>query len=410
MPSYNYVARDGDGNLTTGTVPARDLIEVRATLRNKDLFVTKITEDAAGGKVRDIGESVPFWRRRVNLNDMVVMSRQLATLVRAGLSIVECLYGVSVQAENPYLALVLQDIRVEVLGGASLAQAMRKHPKVFNETYVSLVQAGEAGGMLEQVLEIAAEQLDKEAEIRAKIKSAMTYPIIVVVAAVAVVIFMLCFIVPVFATVYEQFHAVLPPVTLLLVTSSDVILHKWWMVAIALTVFVLLFRAYASTARGQWQLDALKLKLPLLMGKLLRKVAIARFAQTLAGLSKAGVPILQALAVGANTSGNLIIIDAIRKVALAVQEGAPMSAPMAASGQFPHMVTQMVAAGEQSGNMDEMLEEITRFYNRDIYYTVEKLTKMMEPAMTVVVGAIVLFVLLALYMPIFNLTQVLRAK
>ena len=410
MPSFTYTARDGEGQLTTGTIPARDVVEVRSTLRNKDLFVTKIVEDASGDRTKQIGNGLPFWRRRVNLNDMVVMSRQLATLVRAGLSIVECLYGVAVQAENPFLREVLQDIRVDVLGGAGLAQAMRKYPKVFDDTYVSLVQAGEAGGMLEQVLEIAAEQLDKEAEIRAKIKSAMTYPIIVVVAAVAVVIFMLCFIVPVFATVYTQFHAELPAVTQLLVTMSDVILHKWWIVALSLIAFVLLFRAYTNTPRGKWQLDTVKLKLPLLMGKLLRKVAIARFAQTLAGLSKAGVPILQSLAVAANTSGNLIIIEAIRQVAMSVQEGASMSVPMANSGQFPHMVVQMVAAGEQSGNMDEMLDEITRFYNRDIHYTVEKLTKMMEPAMTVVVGAIVLFVLLALYMPIFNLTNVLRSK
>ncbi|MDE2127465.1 MAG: type II secretion system F family protein [Armatimonadetes bacterium] len=404
MPNYQYTARDLAGKMTSGSLPAGDVAEVRTLLRNKNLYLTTVREQAGPIEQRPAGL---FQRRKVKLKDMVVMSRMLATLVRAGLPIVECLSAVSSQTENIALANALKQVRVDVLSGMTLADSLKKHPKIFNETYCSLVVAGETGGVLDQTLEVAATQFDKEADLRDKVKAAFVYPIIVFIASILVVMFMLVFIVPVFAKVYKDFGAKLPPITQMLIDLSAIVMGYWWIVIPAMIGVALLLKAWVKTKKGRWVWDTVKLKVPVL-GKLNRKIAIARFTETLAGAIKAGVPILRALATAAQTSGNVIIMDAVTSVSTAVKEGATLSGPLESSGQFPPIVTKMVAAGEQSGNLDEMLEEVTHFFHRDIEYTVGQLTRIMEPAMTVVVGGIVLFVLLALYMPVFNLTQVVR--
>jgi type IV pilus assembly protein PilC len=405
MATFQYTARDRTGQPTGGAIAARDVFEARQTLRNRDLFLTDIRQQeakpAAAAQARAPG------RRAIRLKDMVVMSRQLATLVRSGISIFEALHAVECQTQNRSLAFLLQDVRYNVLTGCSLSEAMRRHPKALNEMYVSLVAAGEAGGLLEQTLEIAADQFDREVELREKIKSATVYPILVLTALAGLVLFMLIFIIPVFEGVYAQFKVKLPATTLALVAASDVISHLWWMVLIGVVAGVVLLRRAIGTSRGRMAYDRIKLKLPLI-GGLNRKVAIARFTQTFAGACRAGVPILQALAISGETSGNMVVMEAIRKVADCVKDGSTLALPFEHTGQFPPMVVKMVAAGEESGNLDSMLEEIARFYNRDIEYAVANLTRVMEPAMTLLVGAVVLFVLVALYMPIFSLTQVLK--
>ncbi|MGI8922514.1 MAG: type II secretion system F family protein [Fimbriimonadales bacterium] len=408
MPTFQYSARDREGNLQSGLLAAEDAVELREVLRNKDLFLTK--SELRRGKLTDATQVTGgglFGMRKVKLGDMVVMSRQLATLVRSGLTIIEALSAVAAQTENSTLVEALNMVRLDVLTGSSLGGSMRKHPKVFNEIYVSLVEAGEAAGTLDQTLELAATQFDQEAELREQIRSAMTYPIVVVVAAVGVVAFMLVFVVPAFAKVYQQFRAELPAITRMLIALSDLILHRVWIVFLTVIVLSLVIKKYISTEGGQRKYDELKLKLPLL-GKLIRKISIARFAQTWAGATKGGMPILQALQISANTSGNVVIRDSVAQVATFVKEGATLADPLAATGQFPPMVTRMIAAGESSGDLDLMLEELARFYRRDIDYQVKKLTRLMEPIMTVLVGAIVLFVLLALYMPIFTLPTIVR--
>ncbi|HZO87294.1 MAG TPA: type II secretion system F family protein [Chthonomonadaceae bacterium] len=406
MPTFQYTARDRAGQQSDGVIAARDLSEAREILRKKELFLTQIREQAARGQSGAQGGLLRR-KRGVKLRDMVIMSRQLATLVRAGISIVECLQAVSAQTQNPALVETINDVRLEVLTGSTLTDAMRKHPKVFSETYISLAQAGEVGGVLEQTLELAADQFDKEAQLRAKVKSAFVYPAIVMGTAVFVVIFMLIFVVPVFANVYRQFNAKLPAVTMMLVSLSYIILHYWWMVLLGLAGLIYALRRYIQTPTGRTQYDRLKLKIPLL-GDLNRKIAVSRFTQTFSGAVRSGVPILRGLAIAGQTCGNVIIMEAVKKVAGFVKEGATLSLPLEQTGEFPAMVTRMIAAGEHSGNLDTMLEEITRFYNRDIEYTVENLTKLMEPAMTVIVGGLVLFILLALYMPIFNLGNVIK--
>ena len=352
--------------------------------------------------------SKPFKRKKkVKISDLVIMSRQFSTLFKAGISVVECLNAVARQSENATLSAALYDVRQSVLEGNTIADSLRRHPKIFNDKYIALVRAGEAGGVLEQTLDVAADQFDREAELQEKIKSAMVYPAIVLLSAVGVVMFMLVFIVPVFANVYKQFKASLPAPTLLLITFSHILTTYWWMVGIVTAAMVYGVKKFIATKRGKRIYHRIMLKLPML-GKLNRKVAIARFSETLAGSVKSGIPILQALSVSSQTCANVIISEVVDNAALKVKDGSPMSPPLEASGEFPSMVTYMIAAGEQSGNLDQMLEEISRFYARDIEFSVNRLTRAMEPLMTIVIGVVVLVILLALYMPVFSLTQVIR--
>lgn len=407
MPTFSYTARDREGNISTGSAAARDLEELRSSLRARDLFLTKVQQVADQSLAQAPSVQRVAGRRRVGLGDMVVMSRQLATLVRAGIPIVDAVHNTAAQTESEPLARALQEVRLDVLSGLTLSEAMAKHPRIFSELYVTLVRAGEAGGVLEDTLETAAIQFDREAELREKVKAAAVYPAIVVIVAVLVVIFMLTFIVPVFAQVYQQFRAELPPITRMLVEMSKFLQRFWWVGLLVIAAVTYALRRYAISPAGRLRYDQFKLKMPL-FGKLNRKIAIARFTRTLSAVMKAGVPILQALSISASTSGNQVIMLAVERVTQFVKEGASLAVTLAQTGEFPPMVSRMVAAGEQSGNLDEMLEQVTRFYDRDIEYTVSRLTRLLEPLMTVIVGGIVLFVLLALYMPIFNLSRVLR--
>lgn len=403
MASFAYVARDRDGNQKQGVVEANTTDEAQALVRGRELFVISIAARASGAE-----PAKPFKRKKkVKIADLVIMSRQFSTLFKAGISVVECLNAVARQSENATLSAALYDVRQSVLEGNTIADSLRRHPKIFNDKYIALVRAGEAGGVLEQTLDVAADQFDREAELQEKIKSAMVYPAIVLLSAVGVVMFMLVFIVPVFANVYKQFKASLPAPTLLLITFSHILTTYWWMVGIVTGAMIYGVKKFIATKRGKRIYHRIMLKLPML-GKLNRKVAIARFAETLAGSVKSGIPILQALSVSSQTCANVIISEVVDNAALKVKDGSPMSPPLEASGEFPSMVTYMIAAGEQSGNLDQMLEEISRFYARDIEFSVNRLTRAMEPLMTIVIGVVVLVILLALYMPVFSLTQVIR--
>ena len=402
MSSFAYTARDRDGNARSGVVDARDVEDAREVIRSRELFVISLKRKSEGD-----GITIGTRKKKVKLGDLVVMSRQFATLFRAGISVIECLNAVARQSENPTLTAALMDVRQGVLEGLSVSEAMRRHPKVFNEKFVALVKAGETGGVLEQTLEVAADQFDREAELQEKIRSAMVYPAIVVLSAVGVVIFMLLFIVPVFQDVYKGFGAQLPGPTLLLISISDILMHRWLLVMIITGAIIYAFKRFIATKKGKKLYHRFLLKVPIL-GPLNRKVAISRFTETLAGGVRAGIPILQALSVAAQTCGNVVINDVVEKAAILVQEGAPLAKPLEQSKEFPPLVTYMISAGEQSGNLDTMLAEITRFYSRDIEYAVTRLTRAMEPLMTIVIGVVVLGILLALYLPVFAMTQVLH--
>lgn len=405
MPTFIYTARDRNGNPIQSEIISADVGSLREQLRERDLYLTSVSMKNAGDET---GAQTRMRKGRVRIDDMVVMSRQLASLVRAGLPINESLNTCAMQSESQYLREVLQQVRRDILGGNNFADAVARHPRIFPELYVALIRAGEAGGVLEETLETAAEQFDREAALRMKIKEAATYPILVVFVTIFVVAFMVLFIVPKFADAYKQMPkgGDLPAVTLALVQVSEFVVKPLVdvVVAVLIAVFVLLGRQYVTTYNGRRRWDNFKMKV-WLFGKLNRKIAIARLTRTLCAMVRAGVPLIQALAISARVSNNAIIIDAMSRVAESVQQGARLWAPMEQSGEFPPMVTRMIAAGEESGNLDEMLIELTRFYERDIEYTVAKLTRLMEPLMTIMVGVVVLFIVLALYMPIFNIAR-----
>ncbi len=402
MPTYTYNARDLQGNPVSGALAGLDSDDIREQLRQRDLFLTRCDEVATRKK-----STIFTFRSRPHLSDMVVMSRQLATLVHAGMPLVESLFSVANQTENAVLREALNRIRAEVLAGSSLSEAMSSEPSIFSTLYVSLVRAGETGGILDETLDAAAIQFDQEAELREKVRSAFVYPILVLITTFGVVTYLLTFVVPVFARIYGQFKAPLPLMTRALIAISHFVLNEWYLFGLILSFVAVVILWYRQTPKGRQQIDRLKLRLPL-FGKLYRKIAIARLTRTLSALVGAGVPILQSLAVSAQVAGNSVIVDSVLKVAQYVHEGTRIWIPLEQTGQFPSMVTRMIAAGEESGNLDEMLSQCARFYDRDIEYTVQRLTRALEPALTVVIGAIVLFVLLALYLPIFNLARVIR--
>ncbi len=403
MPTFQYVARDRTGKQIKGSMAGADEQAIRDQLRRKDMYVTTLAlQREAAGKAFS-----SFRKPKVALGDMVVMSRQLATLVRAGLPLVECLYTLAGQTENPLLKRTLMEVRSDVLAGSTLTDALGKHPKIFSELYMALAQAGEVAGALDETLQVAADQLDKEQQLKENVKSAFVYPAAVVIVAVGVVFFLLTFVVPVFANVYEQFNAELPLPTKLLVVASKIITNYWYMVALSTFVGIKAFKRWEKTVKGKEMCDRIKLKMPLL-GPLNRKIAISRLTRTFSAMVSAGVPILSGLETSARVTGNSVFVKVIHDAIGKVNEGVRLSVPLEMSKQFPSMVTRMISAGEESGNLDEMLRQITTFFDRDIEYAVQRLTRMLEPIMTVVLGVIVGFVLLALYMPIFNLTKVIH--
>ncbi|RYG36282.1 type II secretion system F family protein [bacterium] len=404
MPNYTYQARDMSGAISSGEIFAEDEAGLRAHLRDSRLFLVGYKK---GSEAVARNQPAARSRKKVKLVEMAIASRQLATLVRAGLPIVETLSTLRAQVDNPSLAQAVGEMQTDVVGGTTLSESMRKHPKIFNGLCVALVAAGEAGGLLDVTLDIMAEQLDKESLIQQQIKSAMAYPKLVVGACVGVVSFMLVFIVPVFGKMYEQFGAELPFATLALVAVSNFITKSWWLAAILIYVLIRAMKAFRATKFGKRLMDTIALKAPI-FGPIMRKIAIARFAQTFAGLSRSGVPILNALAICADTAGNVIIYDAVMHTASQVSEGSALAPTLEETGQFPPMVTKMIGAGEKSGNLDEMLDEVGKFYGRDVDFAIQKMTKLIEPLMTMVVGGVVLLILLALYMPVFNLTQVMK--
>ncbi len=404
MPTYEYVARDRAGKSVKGTLSAVDERAVREQLRRKDLYVTRMTTKKEAASQ---GNSLLQRKKKVSLNDMVIMSRQLATLVKAGLPLVECLFTLASQTQNPTLKQALIEIRNDVLAGSTFSDALAKHPKIFSELYQSLSRAGEVSGSLDETLHVAAEQLDKEQELKEKVKAAFVYPAAVVFTAVGVVFFLLTFVVPVFADVYKQFNAELPGPTRMLILFSTLIRSYWYIVAAGVFVGWKVYKRWSKTNKGRRICDTIKLKMPLL-GSLNRKIAISRLTRTFGAMVSAGVPIISGLQTSARVTGNVIYVDIVNDAAQKVNEGVRLSLPLEQSGYFPSMVTRMIAAGEESGNMDEMLKQVTSFYDRDIEYAVQRLTRMLEPMLTIVLGLIVGVVLLALYMPIFNLTKVIH--
>jgi type IV pilus assembly protein PilC len=400
--TYEYKVRDQSGKVVAGTLVADNEQLVLNRLREMGYTPLKIGVQGSGGMKREIS-----LRQKVKLKDLALFSRQFSTMVNSGLPILRALNILEQQTESRILAKAVVQVRGDIERGSSLSAALAKYPKVFNNLYVSMVASGETGGVLEAVLDRLANNLEREVALRQRIKSAMTYPIVVLGFVGMIMMAMLVFIVPQFKNIYVQLHGTLPLPTRLLLKASDLLIHKAVFVVIFVIAAVIGIRRYIKTPRGRLQWDTLKLKVPV-FGSLFRKTAMARFSRILGVLNRSGVPILQSLDVTAEVVNNALIANAINDVQEAVKQGENLSKPLGRHGVFPPMVVQMLAVGEETGAMDTMLDKVATFYDDEVTATVDALTSLIEPVMIFFVGGAVGVSVIALYLPMFNIINLIK--
>lgn len=396
MPIFQYTARDDRGRLVSERIAFRDEIGLRHHLRKNHLYVLQIAEYRPT-RIR--------LRRTVRLGDLIIMARQLRTMIDGGMPLVSGLEALAEQTPNPRLAEILSEVARAVTSGRSLASTLSDYPTIFPEMLITLVRSGEEGGRLPEALQEASRQLELQMEVRQKLISALMYPAVTLAATALTVAVMLIFIVPVFADIYRQLNATLPPPTLFLIWLSDVLVHQSWIVLLILVGLSAAFRRFYRTPEGRLKIDAWKLRLPL-FGGLFRKSASANLTGSLSGLLNSGVPLLQALQTSSRACGNELMGDAIRRAAHNVSLGRRLSDEMEQSGHFPLMVVRMIAIAEESGNLPEVLKQIAAAYIEEVEYTIRRIMTVIEPVMVLVVGGIVGFVLVCLYYPIFNMANV----
>ncbi|MBW2268809.1 MAG: type II secretion system F family protein [Deltaproteobacteria bacterium] len=400
MPIYLWKARTRQGTIKKGELEAANDEAVLSQLRAQMLMPVTVKK-----KPKDISEYLPFLRPGITTKDLVIFTRQFATMIDAGLPLVQCLQILGDQQENPTFKLVIQEVRADVEQGSTFAEALAKHEKPFDSLYTNLVHAGEVGGILDTILNRLAVYLEKADALARKVKGAMVYPGTVLVVAVGVVVLMLVKIIPTFEKMFADFGGELPGPTKMVVAMSHW-MQDWLvvsMVGIAITVFSYL-RARKVSLRFRRATDALYLKVPV-FGSLLRKVAVARFSRTLGTMIASGVPILDGLDIVAKTAGNVVVEEALNDVKAAISEGKTIAEPLAETDVFPGMVVQMIAVGEETGAMESMLSKIADFYDDEVDAAVDALTAMLEPAMMVVLGGTVGGLLIAMYLPIFKIAE-----
>lgn len=402
--SYTYTVRDRTGREITGSLEADNADVLAGKLRQMGYFVVSIEEVRESVARREIH----IFGAKVKTHDITVFTRQFATMINAGLPLIKCLSILSQQTESGVLSDVITDCQKEVEAGRSLSEALSKHPEAFTDLYVSMVRAGELGGMLDDVLLRVANQLEREQEIRAKIKSAMTYPIAVLGITLVLLSAMIIFVVPRFAAMFEQMGGSLPTFTQLLVNLSHFVGGWGGLVIIAVIVgLVIVYRRFKATDSGRLAIDKIKLKLPLI-GTLFQKTAMSKFSRTLGTLLSSGVPILGALEITGETTGNMVVTRALDEVRAGVKEGETIARPLAHAGVFPPMVTQMIAIGEETGALDVMLGKVSDFYDSEVNTAVDGLTSTLEPILIVFLGGTVGLIVVALYMPIFKVITMIQ--
>jgi type IV pilus assembly protein PilC len=400
--TYDYKVRDRTGSVVTGQLVGDS--ETLVLQRLREMGMTPVEVKKAGGGLK---MEINLRPGHIKLKQISVFCRQFATMVNSGLPILRALAILGDQTESKELAKVLVQVRTEVEQGSSLSAAMSKHPKAFNNLFISMIKAGETGGVLDDVLLSLADQIEKEVELRRQIKSAMTYPIVVLVMVVVIMSAMLLFIVPQFETIYANLGGELPVPTKILLAVSDAFRTYWYIVGAASIAAWFGLRYYKKTPAGRARMDALKLRVPV-FGLLFHKVALARFSATLAMLLRAGVPILQALDNVKDTVNNKVISSAVEDVKSSVREGESIAKPLGKHKVFPPMVVQMMAVGEETGAVDSMLSKVSEFYNSEVTATVDALTSLIEPLLIAVIGIAVGAAVVALYMPMFNIINLLQ--
>lgn len=400
MPLYAYKARGSNGAISGGVVEAADQRTAMDRLRSQRLVVLEIRESTPG-LFDALAKFNPF-RPSVQNKDVVLFSRQMSTLVSAGVALVSGLSILHEQIESPPFKKVVGKVKEDIESGLPIADALKKHPDAFSDLYVAMIRAGEVGGILDVILERLSSYLEAAEELKAKVKGAMMYPLVVSVIAGAVTVFLLVGVIPTFKDIFSSFGAQLPLPTRIVIGLSE-LLSGYWYIWLSIPVIIgFLFKRWVKTARGREIFDATMLKLPL-FGILLRKVAVAKFTRTLGTLVKSGVPILQAMETVAQTSGNKIVELAIMKAREAVREGERIAEPLKKSGVFPPMVVQMISVGEETGNLDIMLSKIADFYDQEVEVAVKGLTSMVEPVIIVLMGLVIGGIVIAMFIPMFEL-------
>jgi type IV pilus assembly protein PilC len=400
MPIYTWKARTRQGTLKKGEIEAGNEAAVMAQLRAQMLLPVTVKE-----KAKDVSDYLPFLKEGIKTKELVIFTRQFATMIDAGLPLVQCLDILGSQHNNKTFRSIIGKIKTDVEQGSTFADALAKHPKPFDPLYVNLVAAGEIGGILDTILNRLAVFLEKAEALRRKVKGAMVYPTTVLVVAVGVIILMLIKIIPTFEKMFQDFGGQLPGPTQFVVDMSHW-MQDWIGLFFVVTVALVIafFQARKRVPKFRRQTDALALKLPV-FGPLLRKVAVARFTRTLGTMIASGVPILDALDIVSKTAGNMVVEEALRDVRAAITEGKTIAEPLAESDVFPGMVVQMIAVGEETGAMEAMLSKIADFYDDEVDAAVDALTAMLEPAMMVGLGGTVGGMLVAMYLPIFKIAD-----
>jgi len=397
MPVYVWKGRNQYGEKRKGEVEAPDQAAALAHVKRM-----RITDPVVKEKPKDLLESIPFFQPRVTDKDIVVFTRQLATMIDAGLPLVQCLEILSKQQENSTFKRTIGEIQADVEAGTTFADSMRKHPKVFDNLYSNMIEAGETGGILDTILNRLALFMEKTMALKKKIKGAMTYPAICLAISILILVVILVFVIPVFEEMFSQMDAALPVPTMIVVGLSNAFKEHLLWIILPIILLIYIFKKVYSTEKGRYRIDQFFLRLPV-VGILIRKVAVAKFTRTLSTMLQSGVPILEALQVVAKTAGNKVIERAVFRVGDAIAEGRPMAEPLMESGVFPNMVVQMINVGESVGALDTMLEKIADFYDEEVDTAVANLTAMIEPFMMVFLGGMIGTLVVAMYLPIFEM-------
>jgi type IV pilus assembly protein PilC len=404
VPVFVYKGKTTSGETQSGEMTFNTRDEAVSYLRRKRIIASYIRE-----KPKSRGLPMKLGGVRIKTKEVVIFTRQFSTMVNAGLPLVQCLDILSKQAEGVKFRSVITSVMHDVESGSTLAEALGRHPSVFDSLFVNMVDAGEAGGILDGILLRLAGYLEAAENLKRKVKSAMTYPAVVLTVAVGATVFMLLFIIPTFARIFKDFGGELPLPTRIVMMMSDFLKNYWWALGGSIVLTAAGIRRYYKTGPGRLQIDRFLLKVPVL-GEVLRKASIARFTRTLGTMIASGVPILTALDITARTAGNKVIENAIIATKSSIGQGETIAAPLRESGVFPPMVVQMISVGEETGALDKMLDKIASFYDEEVNVAVDTLTSVIEPIMIVVMGLLVGGMVIAMYLPMFKLINVVAGS
>ncbi|MDO8786072.1 MAG: type II secretion system F family protein [Syntrophales bacterium] len=400
MPVFLWEATTRNGELKKGELEAADEAAIRAQLRRQGFKSITVK-----GKPKDLLEYLPFLKQKVKEKDIVVFARIFSTMINAGLPLIQCLDLLATQEQNKTFSKIITSIKEDIEGGSTLSDALKKFPDIFDELFVNLVAAGESGGILDVILNRLSGYMEKAMKLKGKVKGAMTYPASVLVISVGVVSLLLLKVIPVFQKMFEGMGGTLPAPTQFLVNASKFMQNYFFHMIAGVVVVIYAFRRYSRTEKGRLQIDSLILKAPV-FGSLLKKVAVAKFSRTLSTMMSSGVPILEGLAIVSKTAGNKIIENALMETRRCISEGKTIAEPLAEGNIFPPMVVQMIAVGEATGALDAMLSKIADFYDDEVDAAVDAMTALLEPFMMVFLGGVVGGMIIAMYLPIFQMASV----